>query len=69
MVEEAIDSFAKADLLGGDSKAHAKEDLETLYKSIHNKTLIGIDKVYKRAKESLEIKYGQYPIFHPQKWH
>ena len=37
------------------SKAQAKEDLETLYKSIHNKTLVSIDKVYRRAKEALGI--------------
>jgi tetratricopeptide (TPR) repeat protein len=52
-VEEAIDSFAKAEILGGESKAKAKEHLETLYKSLHDNTLIGIDKVYKRAKEAL----------------
>jgi tetratricopeptide (TPR) repeat protein len=56
MVEEAIDSFAKAELLGGESKTQAKDHLETLYKSLHNNTLIGIDKVYKRAKEALAIQ-------------
>jgi len=52
-VDEAIDSFAKAEILGGDSKARAKEHLETLFKSQHYNTLVGIDKVYKRAKDAL----------------
>jgi tetratricopeptide (TPR) repeat protein len=50
-VEEAIDMFARAEQQGGDMKAQSKDKLEQLYKSIHNDTIIGIDKVYRRAKE------------------
>jgi tetratricopeptide (TPR) repeat protein len=56
MVEEAIESFAKAETLGGESKSQAKDHLETLYKPLHNNTLVGIDKVYRRAKEALGMK-------------
>jgi tetratricopeptide (TPR) repeat protein len=52
-IDEAIDSFAKANVLGGDLAAQAKIQLETLYKGLHNNTTIGIDKVYNRAKQEL----------------
>jgi tetratricopeptide (TPR) repeat protein len=53
-IEEAIDAFAKAYVLGGDLAPQAKEQLEKLYKGLHNNTTIGIDKVYKRAQLELE---------------
>jgi tetratricopeptide (TPR) repeat protein len=53
-LEEAIDAFAKANVLGGDLAAQAKEYLEKLYKSLHNNTTVGIDKVYTRAKLELQ---------------
>ncbi|MGD0308209.1 MAG: hypothetical protein ABSC02_02880 [Acidobacteriota bacterium] len=52
-VDSAIPSFAKAEYLGGELKAKATENLEKLYKSQHNQTLTGIDKVRNKAK--LEI--------------
>jgi tetratricopeptide (TPR) repeat protein len=55
MVDEAIESFAKAEVLGGDIAPKAKERMEQLYKAIHNDTTIGIDKVYRRAKEELGL--------------
>lgn len=50
-VEEAIITFAKAELMGGDIAPKAKEKVEQLYKALHNDTTIGIDKVYRKAKE------------------
>jgi hypothetical protein len=50
---EAIDAYAKSELLGGETKQKAKDNLEQVYKALHNQTLIGIEKVYKRAKEQL----------------
>lgn len=52
-VDEAIDSYAKSEILGGATKQKAKDNLEQVYKAIHGGTLVGIDKVYKRAKEQL----------------
>ncbi len=53
-VEDAISSFAKSVVLKGDTSPQAKEHLEKLYKAIHNNTLIGIEKVYRRAEEELK---------------
>jgi tetratricopeptide (TPR) repeat protein len=50
-VEEAILSFARAELQGGDIAGQAKEKVEQLYKALHNNTTVGIEKVYKKAKE------------------
>jgi tetratricopeptide (TPR) repeat protein len=55
-VDEAILSFAKAVIIKGDTEAQARGHLEKLYKSIHNDTLIGIEKVYKKAKDILDGK-------------
>ncbi len=46
--------YAKAELQGGEIAPKAKENLEQLYKALHNNTLIGIEKVYRRAKEQPE---------------
>ncbi len=48
--EEAHDNFAIADLLGGKMSAQAKKHCLEIYKSLHNGTDTGIDKVYRRAK-------------------
>jgi tetratricopeptide (TPR) repeat protein len=52
-VEEAIMAFAKAVVLKGDTSPQAKEHLEKLYKALHNNTVIGIEKVYRRAEAEL----------------
>jgi tetratricopeptide (TPR) repeat protein len=52
-IEKAAQYYAMAELIGGSDAAKAKARLEVLYKALHNDTLIGIDKVYKRAKEAL----------------
>lgn len=56
LVDDAIVSYAKAEVVGGESPelaAKAKARLEQLYKALHNNTTIGIDKVYRKAKEEL----------------
>ncbi len=53
-IDEAIDTFAMADLLGGKMSAQAKQHCLTLYKSQHNGNDTGIDKVYRRAKAALD---------------
>jgi tetratricopeptide (TPR) repeat protein len=50
--EEAMIPLAKAEKMGGEVAAKAKAELETVYKGMHNNTLIGIDKVYRKANET-----------------
>ena len=52
--EMAHDWFAAAEMMGGALTQKAKEDKEKLYKPLHNNTLIGIDKVHKRAQAILD---------------
>jgi len=52
-IEESILYYAMAEIIGEDDASRAKSRMEILYKALHNDTLIGIDKVYKRAKEML----------------
>lgn len=60
-IEEAMVSFAKAERLKGEFAARAKEHLEKLYKSLHNNTLIGIDKVYQKADKELAEEKTKTP--------
>jgi tetratricopeptide (TPR) repeat protein len=50
-IEEAMLYYAKTALMGGEFADKAKTRLELLYKALHNDTLIGIDKIYNKAKE------------------
>jgi hypothetical protein len=50
-VEDALLSFARAELQGGDIAGQAKEKVEQLYKALHNNTTVGIEKIYRKAKE------------------
>ncbi len=52
-IEEAIVYYTAADLMGGEDASKAKARMEILYKALHNDTLIGVDKVYKKAKDLL----------------
>lgn len=52
-VDEASLYYAMAELTGGESAPKAKARLEILYKALHNDTLVGINKVYTKAKELL----------------
>jgi tetratricopeptide (TPR) repeat protein len=53
-IDDAMVSLAKAELQGGEVAPKAKEYLEQLYKALHNNTTIGIDKIYRKAKEQTE---------------
>ena len=56
-VENALLNLAAAELIGEDPyKKSAKDGIEKLYPSQHNQTMIGIEKLYKRAKEQLLSK-------------
>ena len=46
-----LGGFARAEKQGGDLAGQAKEKVEQLYKALHNNTLIGIEKVYRKANE------------------
>lgn len=50
-VDDAMVSYACAVLQGGEVEKKAKDNLEQVYKAIHNGTTIGIDKQYNKAKE------------------
>jgi hypothetical protein len=58
-VEKAILYYAVAELMGGENAARAKSRLETLYKALHNDTLVGINKVYQKGKELLAESGGE----------
>jgi tetratricopeptide (TPR) repeat protein len=53
-IDEAILYYAVTELMGGGEAPKAKVRLETLYKAIHNDTLIGIDKVYSKAQKFID---------------
>ncbi len=53
-VDMAMLDLAKAYLLGGPSAAAAKQYLDNLYKSTHQQTLIGQERVINKAKEELK---------------
>jgi hypothetical protein len=58
LVDEAIVTYAKAELVAQEkgeteTASKAKARLEQLYKAIHNNTIIGIEKIYRKAKEEL----------------
>ncbi len=53
-IEKALHYYAAAELMGGEEAPNARDRLEVLYRILHNDTLIGIDKVYNRAKQLLQ---------------
>lgn len=53
-VDMAMLDLAKAYLLGGPSAAAAKQHLDNLYKSTHQQTLVGQERVINKAKEELK---------------
>jgi hypothetical protein len=55
-IDEAIENFCKAAILKSEMQTQAKEHMEKLYKSIHNDTLIGIDKVWRRNEKELGVE-------------
>jgi hypothetical protein len=50
-IDEAMLAFARSEKMGGPLALQAKGHLESLYKSLHNNMIIGIEKIYKRATE------------------
>jgi len=52
--ETAHDYFSAAELMGGEYTEKAKDYKEQLYKESHNNTLIGIEKVHKRAQALID---------------
>ena len=57
-IENAFPYYAAAELMGGEEAQKAKDRLEVLYRSLHNDTLVGIDKVYKKARQLLAKSEG-----------
>jgi len=54
-VDDALLWYARTELQGGEFAAKAKDILEDIYKALHNNTLIGSEKIYRKAKELPEI--------------
>ena len=55
-IDEAMLSYAKAELHGGEVASKAKTQLEQLYRALHNGNLTGIEKIRAKArKEQPEI--------------
>jgi len=52
-VDLAMKNFAKAYLLNGGTSRAAKQHLDNLYKSTHQNTLVGLERVIDKAKEEL----------------
>lgn len=50
-IDDAMLWYARAEQYGGEYAPKAKENLEQLYKALHNNTLIGIEKIYRKAKD------------------
>ncbi|MBN1567820.1 MAG: tetratricopeptide repeat protein [Acidobacteria bacterium] len=51
-IDDAMIWYARAEKQGGEYAPKAKENLEQLYKALHNDTLIGIEKIYRKALNS-----------------
>lgn len=54
-LDQAMDSFAKAVVLGGQTSAKAREYLEQIYKPRNNDSLEGLDKLLEKAKAALGV--------------
>ncbi len=53
-VDDAMLWYARAEQNGGEYAPKAKENLEQLYKALHNDTLIGIEKIYRKAQSQAD---------------
>ena len=53
-VDMAMLNLAKAYLLGGPTAAPAKQHLDNLYKTTHQQTLVGQERIINKAKEELK---------------
>ena len=54
-IDLAMKNFAKAYLLKGSSSRAARQYLDQLYKSTHQQSLVGVERVIDKAKEELKI--------------
>jgi tetratricopeptide (TPR) repeat protein len=54
-IDLAMKNFAKAYLLNGSSSRAARQYLDQLYKSTHQQSLVGIERVIEKAKEELKV--------------
>jgi len=52
-IDLAMKSFAKAFLLQGPTSAPSKQHLDNLYKTTHQNSLVGLERVIEKAKEEL----------------
>ncbi len=50
-IDDVQVAYAKAEKFGGEFATKAKERLEQIYRNLHNQTLIGIEKIYRKAQE------------------
>jgi tetratricopeptide (TPR) repeat protein len=50
-VDDALIWYARTEQHGGEFAAKAKDRLEEIYRALHNNTLIGAEKIYRKAKE------------------
>lgn len=55
-VDDAILSFAIAELLKGEFQAKAKKNCEDLYRGQHNGNLTGIERTYRKAQAVLDSR-------------
>ena len=65
MSKRLILYYAAAETMGEEDAPRAKSRLEVLYKALHNDTLIGIDKVYRKAKDMLGRPRNLYSLRFP----
>jgi tetratricopeptide (TPR) repeat protein len=54
-IDLAMKNFAKAYLLNGSSSRAARQYLDQLYKSTHQQSLVGVERVIDKAKEELKV--------------
>ena len=54
-IDLAMKNFAKAYLLNGSSARAARQYLDQLYKSTHQQSLVGVERVIEKAKEELKV--------------
>ena len=52
-IDDAMLWYARAEQQGGEFAPKAKENLEQLYKAMHDNRLTGIEKIYRKAKDQV----------------
>jgi tetratricopeptide (TPR) repeat protein len=54
-IDDALLWYARTEQQGGEFAAKAKDRLEEIYRALHNNTLVGSEKIYRKAKELPEV--------------